>query len=584
MKFITITIFVFSLATSAKSMPGGCSSINTIDCSYSSVADTIASSLKIHDTTKVYVPLSCNSASGTVPSCYTVYMDVWLTFTTVSNGTIEWTAMPDPGGRWYDWTLWDISSGLPGTEVLCFNSPSGMCDSSFGMGSTPYWEVGAIAANAGETYAIQINNVAQSGVGFEFSWNGTADISSGTLTGFTLSATEPTSCGSEDGVILIEGLLSDTTYHVWYDESGELRGPFSLLSDAIGKITLTNLGRPTYDRITVALENYYTFTHDTIIHFNNNIVPIFSGGTPDKSICLGDSAYIVKVSPDSAIITWDNGITNGEYISPPTLGVHSYVATADLNGCLGTDTVEITVVEKPEISGGPDQWVCNGELVTLSGSGAANYYWIPQDEASDGVPFLPPQNTTTSYIVGGYEVWGCWGDTALVNVTSSPVPEITVGIVTHDDGSYSGAINISVSSGTPPFVINWSGPNSFSSSNEDISGLVAGDYVVTIVDSNGCSGTLDTITVLSTLGIAPNFEEDEIIIYPNPTTDHVMIVVKSGESLQYRLENIYGQTIISNAWFTKAAEIDIGHVESGVYLLVIANESGYKMVRRLVKM
>jgi hypothetical protein len=56
-------------------------------------------------------------------------------------------------------------------------------------------------------------------------------------------------------------------------------------------------------------------------------------------------------------------------------------------------------------------------------------------------------------------------------------------------GASTGAINLTPSGGTGPYTFSWTGPNSFSAITEDISGLVAGIYSVTITDSKNCSIT-----------------------------------------------------------------------------------------------
>lgn len=61
-------------------------------------------------------------------------------------------------------------------------------------------------------------------------------------------------------------------------------------------------------------------------------------------------------------------------------------------------------------------------------------------------------------------------------------------------GLSTGAINITVTGGTTPYQFLWTGPDSFTSTNEDISGLVAGNYSLSLTDANLCNTfTLDTV-------------------------------------------------------------------------------------------
>jgi len=52
-------------------------------------------------------------------------------------------------------------------------------------------------------------------------------------------------------------------------------------------------------------------------------------------------------------------------------------------------------------------------------------------------------------------------------------------------GLSNGGINLSVGGGTGPYTYSWSGPNNFTSNNEDISGLIDGAYTC-VVGQPGC--------------------------------------------------------------------------------------------------
>ena len=79
-----------------------------------------------------------------------------------------------------------------------------------------------------------------------------------------------------------------------------------------------------------------------------------------------------------------------------------------------------------------------------------------------------------------------------------------------------GAINITVSGGTPTYTYSWTGPGGFSSNSQNINGLVGGLYSVTITDLNGCTTTLTDILVNSFVGLDENIDI-QFNVFPNPT-------------------------------------------------------------------
>ena len=49
-------------------------------------------------------------------------------------------------------------------------------------------------------------------------------------------------------------------------------------------------------------------------------------------------------------------------------------------------------------------------------------------------------------------------------------------------------------SGNPPYTTLWTGPNGFTSTDEDIYDLIAGNYVLEVTDNGGCS-YIETFTI-----------------------------------------------------------------------------------------
>lgn len=60
-------------------------------------------------------------------------------------------------------------------------------------------------------------------------------------------------------------------------------------------------------------------------------------------------------------------------------------------------------------------------------------------------------------------------------------------------GNNTGAIELNVTGGTPPLSYLWTGPNGFSNTNKNISGLKAGAYKLIVKDGNECTKTSDIV-------------------------------------------------------------------------------------------
>ena len=61
--------------------------------------------------------------------------------------------------------------------------------------------------------------------------------------------------------------------------------------------------------------------------------------------------------------------------------------------------------------------------------------------------------------------------------------------------STDGSIDLGISGGSPSYTISWTGPSGFTSASEDLSGLAAGTYNLTVTDINGC--VLNEVVVLT---------------------------------------------------------------------------------------
>src|SRR5690606_36008431 len=178
---------------------------------------------------------------------------------------------------------------------------------------------------------------------------------------------------------------------------------------------------------------------------------------------------------------WDNGILDDLSFVPSSSDTYT-VTGVDANGCEATDQITVTVNPLPAVSANASQTtVCDGEAVTLSGSGAVSYSW--DNGVLDAVSFIP--SASNSYTVTGVDANGCEA-TDQVNVTVNELPLVTLPSL----GDYCiQAAEFELNQGSPAGGV-YSGPgvasNLFSPS---IAGLGVHIIEYSYTDANNCSNT-----------------------------------------------------------------------------------------------
>lgn len=171
------------------------------------------------------------------------------------------------------------------------------------------------------------------------------------------------------------------------------------------------------------------------------------------------------------------------------------------------------------------------------------------------------------------------GNTATCSFTIEVISETSVSeVVTADNGTNNGAIDITLSGGASPYTFSWSGPNGFTAVTEDISGLASGMYDVTITDGDGCDVTY-SFEVNSTVGIATE-KLETFSVYPNPTNSVVNIeFISNGE---FQLFNVNGQLISTESVKAGTMVKDVSYLATGIYTIRFTNESGVSVQKLVV--
>jgi hypothetical protein len=241
---------------------------------------------------------------------------------------------------------------------------------------------------------------------------------------------------------------------------------------------------------------------DTVV-ITVNTPPTARAGA-DTALCAGSSVRIGGAplggrAPFAYAWSPAKGL-DSRTASTPTARPDSttaYVVTVtDANGCIGTDTVVVTINRAPVLDPVTDYEICAGDSATLgvtitSGVGPYRYRWAPAtglSSATDAAPRAAPA-TTTSYRVTVTDANGCSttsdamsvtvGSTLRTRITASRSPRLCPGdSVTLDAGEFASYL---WSNGATSRTITVGSPGVFS---------------VAITSATGCEGSSDTVRVV----------------------------------------------------------------------------------------
>ncbi len=268
------------------------------------------------------------------------------------------------------------------------------------------------------------------------------------------------------------------------------------------------------------------------------------------SVDVADMAHPAYVGPNSPTAAT---MTGSSYS-------HAHITGSGFTSVLvnSTDATNIVLCEK----------VWGNGNVMMGGMTTSNYH----------TPLLEANNYRANLMVHMSELYDGYVCTATQEVTVLEPLEVsftTEDEIFGDDGS----IDITVTGGYPDYSIDWDndGTGDFDD-DEDLSGMVAGTYVVTVEDDWGCTAT-ETIVINSQVGIATNTQL-EIKLYPNPTLGETVLEMEG--VFTYMLYDLNGKTILTGNGFNKET-LELSNLENGVYFIQISADNVNQTVKLVKK-
>ena len=364
--------------------------------------------------------------------------------------------------------------------------------------------------------------------------------------------------------ITVSGLLANNSIDITI--TGGTPGYTYLWSNGATTQDVTNLSSGPYS-VTVTDANnctvsasYTVQNQNPVLSVNSIISPVLCSGGQDGSVNVtvagGNTPYNVSWSGPVSGNPVGNEIVNsgGSYIiANLPAGIYSVTVT-DANGT--SDIIQLVISQPTPIvtsynfasvtcSGGND-----GSLFVFPIGGVPPYSFSIAGPISASMGSGSFNNLPAGvYTVIITDANGCADSlVAIINEPSALTIPVTVTQI-NCGGVNSGGIDVTPSGGTPGYLYSWTGPGAYTANTEDIAGLIAGTYTLTVTDANGCTASSSaTIT-----------EPLPLLLTGSVNGNNVDISV-SGGTVPYNY-----------SWSNGAVTQDLPNVLPGTYVVIVTD-------------
>jgi gliding motility-associated-like protein len=284
------------------------------------------------------------------------------------------------------------------------------------------------------------------------------------------------------------------------------------------------------------------------------------GGSGEKTLfwTAKDGGLVLAGMENASLL---EGLQAGTYL----------LSVRDANGCSIEQSFSIAEPEPLLLAQAKVDNLCFGQssgrlsVVASGGVGPYRYTWIGPNGFNSMEP--NPQNLASGiYQVTVTDANGC----SLVGpqLSISEPSKLTLSQSKVDNGCFegtSGSISISPSGGVRLYTYTWTGPNGFSSSEEDLHNVASGTYQVIVRDANGCSILGSEITI----------SEPSALVLTQRKVDNVcahgaagsITVLPSGGTAPYRY------AWIGPSEFTSTNQ-SLSALKSGTYKVTVTDANG----------
>lgn len=461
-----------------------------------------------------------------------------------------------------------LSVSTTQTNVLCFGASTGAINLTPAGGTAPYtysWSNGATSEDlsgipAG-TYTVNVHDA-----------NGLAGGCAATT---TVTITQPAAALT----------LSSTQVNVL------------CFGGTTGTIDLTALGgtapytyswsngATTQDLSGLAAGTYIVNVHDAnglagscaataTITITQPAAALTLATTQVNILCFGGSTGSINLTPAGGTpaytYTWSNGATTQD-LSGLVAGIYTVVVN-DANGSTGgcTTTISVTITQPAApltLSTTQTNVLCFGgstgaiNLTPVGGTSAYSYTWSNGAVTQDISGLIAGTYTVVVNDANG-STGGCTATTSVtITQPAAPLTLSSTQVNILCNAGTTGSIDLTPAGGTAPYTYLWSN----GATTQDISGLAAGTYTVSVNDANGLTGgCAATATITLTQPAAPL----------TLTFTRVNVLCNGGLTGSINLTPAGGSPSYSYTWSNGATTEDLSGLAAGTYTVIVNDANG----------
>ncbi|MBK9399816.1 MAG: gliding motility-associated C-terminal domain-containing protein [Bacteroidetes bacterium] len=505
--------------------------------------------------------INCNGGATGTASAFPVYSGtynyLWSNGATTSSingltaGTYSVTATdPGSGCSVSQAVVITEPSGMNATAVAtqpsCTGVANGAIDASVTGGNTPYtynWSNGSTTQDLNSlpagTYTLTITDA-----------NGCTKTSTTTLAGTYLVGltTTPTavSCfGNASGAIASTPANGVAPYSYAWSNGASSSG-------------LNNINAGVYT-LTVTDANGCKATSSATITQPSAALSLTASALPVN--CFGQSTGSVSVNASGGTAPytylWSNGATTSSLNNIPT-GTYTVTVT-DSKGCTSTLNRSVNQPLAALTTGASQTNVnCFGQStgaisVTVSGGTTPYTYLWNNGAQTQNINSL----SAGIYSVTVTDAVGC---TSVISRTiTQPTATLTASTSSTNAvscfGGSNGSIALNINGGTTPYSYNWN----TGATTQNLSGLSAGNYSVTVTDANNCTSAVSSISITQPTAAL------------NATSAKVNVACFGNASGSVNITTIGGTSPYTYQWNNGASSQNISGLSAGTYTVTVTD-------------